>query len=127
MKRSQFKGLYYVTNRDKYNGNGKVVYRSSWERLVMSYLDRNPNILQWSSESLAIPYQIGDKQRTYYPDLIVKMIDQNDNVVDKVIEIKPHYQKRWSINKAKWNACRQWCSENNHQFIVLTEKEIFNV
>ena len=46
-----YKGLYKPKNPSKYKGNPtNIIYRSLWERRLMSYLDDHPDILQWSSE-----------------------------------------------------------------------------
>lgn len=122
MKRSQFKGKFKPKNPRKYKGNiSQIIYRSSWERLFMTYCDKHPNILEWSSEEIKIPYMFEGKNRTYYPDFWVQMIDSSGHIVEKIIEIKPHYQKRWAQNRAKWNQARKAGIE----FLVLTEKELF--
>lgn len=126
MKRSQFRGRYKPRNPDKYTGNvHQIIWRSSWERLFMMYCDKSPNILQWSSEEVSIPYNFKDKNRNYYPDFWIKMVDEDNEVVEKLIEIKPHYQRRWSQNVAKWHEAKKYCNENNLEFVVLTEKELF--
>ena len=126
MKRSQFKGRFTPTNPSKYVGNVKqIIYRSSWERLFMSYCDRHPNILQWNSEETKIPYKFDGKHRTYYPDFWITMVDSKDNLVEKLVEIKPHYQRGWKINQAKWAEASQACLQNGMEFLVLTEKELF--
>lgn len=126
MKRSQFKGKFTPRNPVKYAGNVKqIVYRSSWERLFMSYCDRHPSVLSWSSEEVKISYQFEGKHRTYYPDFWLTMINSKGQAVEKLVEIKPHYQKRWKINQAKWDQAKIACSQNGVEFLVLTEKELF--
>lgn len=126
MKRSQFKGKFVPKNAHKYNGNVKqIVYRSSWERLFMTYCDKHPNIISWSSEEIWFKYELDGNIRTYWPDFWIQMIDTDGNVVEKMVEIKPHYQKSWKINKVKWKSARQLCETLNMEFVVLTEKELF--
>lgn len=87
---------------------------------------RKKSILQWSSEEIKIPYVHDEKKRTYYPDFWVDMIDKNGNRVEKLIEIKPHYQRTMKVNKAKWSAAVGYCQENAMEFLgVMTEKELF--
>ena len=94
MKRSHFKGKFTPKNPQKYQGNDKqIIYRSSWERLFMVYCDKKAEIWNWSSEEIKIPYMFEDKNRTYYPDFWVDMMDKNGRRVQKIIEIKPHYQR----------------------------------
>ena len=126
MKRSNFKGKFIPKNVSKYEGNEKqIIYRSSWERLFMVYCDKKEEILSWSSEEVKIPYEFDGKHRTYYPDFYIRMINEKGNIVEKLIEIKPHHQRKMRVNVAKWKAAEQWCSASNMQFLVLTEKELF--
>ena len=82
----------------------------------MKYLDRQPEVLFWSSEEVIIPYKspIDNKWHRYYPDFWVKT-SKNESL----IEIKPKRQtkppkenpkhrrrflkevKAWGINEAK--------------------------
>lgn len=91
----------------------------------MSYCDRHPHIISWSSEEIKIPYVFEDKHRTYYPDFWIMMIDSDEHLVEKLVEIKPHYQKNWKINRAKWAEAKRDCAEQGFDFVVLTEKELF--
>lgn len=126
MKRSHFKGKYTPKNPEKYSGNVKqIIYRSSWERLFMVYCDKKPEIWNWSSEEVKISYILDGKNRTYYPDFWVDMIDKNGNRVEKLVEIKPHYQRTMKVNKAKWSAAEEYCRDNDMEFLVMTEKELF--
>jgi hypothetical protein len=126
MKRSNFKGKFTPKNPLKYNGNvNQIIYRSSWERLFMSYCDRHPSIVSWSSEEIKVPYKFDGKHRTYYPDFWISMIDESETLVEKLIEIKPYYQRSWKINKAKWEQAEQACYQNGMQFLVLTERDLF--
>ena len=49
-------GTYTLTNPAKYVGKGTPRYRSGWEHSFMRFCDTNDNVLQWASESIAIPY-----------------------------------------------------------------------
>ena len=126
MKRSHFKGKYTPKNPEKYSGNVKqIIYRSSWEPLFMVYCDKKESILKWSSEEIKIPYIHDKKNRTYYPDFWVDMIDKNGNRVEKLVEIKPHYQRTMKVNKDKWSAATKFAQDNQMEFLVMTEKELF--
>lgn len=128
---------------EKYGGDvNNIVFRSSWELRVMTYLDTNTNILAWSSEELAIPYisPMDNKPHRYFPDFVVKIKDRDDNVRIQVWEVKPAKETKppnsknrrtflieaakYSINQAKWDAARELCSKNDWEFHILTEKEL---
>ena len=42
------KGSFIPKNKDKYKGDPyNIIYRSSWERRLMNWLDKNDNVVQW--------------------------------------------------------------------------------
>jgi hypothetical protein len=92
----------------------------------MLYLDKSSSVYSWSSEKIEVPYisPKDDRWHTYYPDFWCQYVNEQGQVVEAVLEIKPSSQKRWAINKAKWKAAREMCEEKGWEFIVLTEKEI---
>ena len=120
---TSIRGKYKPQYPAKYNGNLKSInYRSLWERRFMLYCDRSNQIVRWSSEELHISY-IGpdDKWHNYYPDFVVETADGRTIVV----EIKPHYQKKYKVNQAKWWYAKNYCKHHGYEFKVLTEKELF--
>ena len=143
-----YKGRFVPKNPQKYKGDPtKIIYRSSWELRFMNYIDTNPNIIQWASEELFIPYRspLDGKWHRYFPDFIIKMRDKNGKVTVKMIEIKPRSQSvpptvkkngskptkkylrevaTYGINMSKWEAAKEYCADHNWEFVVLTEKEI---
>jgi len=124
-KRQNILGKYTPVNQDKFLGT-TAIYRSLWERKFMLYCDRSDAVIRWSSESIEIPYYdpTTHKWRTYYPDFWLRYLTHDGRIEEKVVEVKPYFQKTWKINQAKWKAAREWCLKNNHKFQVLTEKEI---
>ena len=90
-----YKGKYRVKNYKKYKGDPTgVIYRSLWERKFMKWCDNNPNVLQWWSEELAIPYKdpVTKRWRRYFPDFWMKVQEQNGQVKSYLIEVKPKRQ-----------------------------------
>ena len=52
-----YSGIYKVKNPKKYRGDfTNVVFRSGWELKVFIWCDNNPDIREWSSEEVVIPY-----------------------------------------------------------------------
>jgi hypothetical protein len=143
-----YTGRFQPKNPQKYKGDPtNIVYRSSWELRFMKYLDTNPNIIQWASEEVIVPYKspLDGKWHRYFPDFIVRMRDKDGNVVVKMVEIKPRAQAvpptpkahgskptkkyirevaTFGINSAKWHAAKEYCADRNWEFVVLTEKEL---
>lgn len=139
------KGFFKPKNPQKYKGNPtEIVYRSSWECRVMSFLDNNPSVVQWSSEEIVIPYlsPIDRKVHRYFPDFYIKVKDKNGKIKEMIWEIKPKKQSSqpkkqsritqryinevvtWGINEAKWKAAEEYCLDRGWQFKVLTEEDI---
>lgn len=143
-----YKGYYRLINTDKYRGNPtNIVYRSLWEKHFMKYCDTNKNVLAWSSEEITIPYRspLDRRLHRYYPDFWLKAIDQDGNVIELLIEIKPKKQTKspelnsnklkskkhileartWVINQAKWEAAEAFCNKRKWKFKILTEEHLF--
>lgn len=132
-------GIFEVKNPQKYVGKGKPRYRSGWEWTFMQFCDNNDSILQWASESVAIPYRnpITGKMTQYIPDFLVQYRTKNNTVVTELIEIKPKKQSVIeskasqrdkaivAVNYAKWDAAQKWARRNGLVFRVITEDDIF--
>lgn len=139
-------GIYSPKYPLKYKGSLPIIYRSKLELLTMRYLDNNPNILTWGSESVVIPYMSPKDGRIhkYFVDMVASLKDRNDGKIKKIlIEVKPEKQTRpptesirkkpktllyekmtWAVNQAKWEAARAWCKNKGYIFIILNEKHI---
>jgi hypothetical protein len=89
----------------------------------MLWLDTNDNVKTYSYEALKIGYvsnQKSKKVRNYMPDFQVTMQDGKKLLV----EIKPKRFLEKPINKKKFASAIEWCKENDHEFVVLTEIEL---
>ena len=117
--------------------NKPIIYRSSYEKKVIMWLETNKNVERWSSESVCIPYNIpGDSKTHYYwPDYLVQLTDKTIILV----EVKPLsqtkapskvYDKNSTVyntyikNYYKWKAAKEFCEKNNFLFKIITEKTI---
>jgi hypothetical protein len=132
-------GKYQIKNPDKYMGKRLPSYRSSWEFTFMSFCDNNPAVLNWTSESIKIPYfnPVSGKNTIYVPDFLIVYLDANQRKHTELVEIKPtkettmesakSYRDKLSvaINMAKWAAADSWARANNMRFRVVTEYDIF--
>ncbi len=149
MKNSSWKqGKYNATNQDKYKGTFPIIYRSSWEHRVFYFLDNNPSIIEWASESIIIPYrsQVDNKMHRYYVDVNFIVNDKNGEQKRYIIEIKPLDQtippkmpnkktqkaiQRYNVevltfqkNQDKWNSARAWANKNGYIFDIWTEETL---
>jgi hypothetical protein len=121
-------GLYEVINGEKYVGRGVPRYRSGWE-----------HILQWASESIAIPYMnpVTGRKSNYVPDFLIMYRNKDNTVKAELIEIKPKKQSVIeskmssrdravvAVNYAKWSAAQKWCVRQGLTFRVITEQDMF--
>jgi hypothetical protein len=133
-------GNYVIINREKYAGNGTPRYRSGWELSFMKFCDTNDHVLQWASESIAIPYRhpITGKVTQYIPDFLITYRNRDNTMRAELIEIKPKSQSVIeskmnsrdravvAINYAKWDAATNWARKNGLSFRVITENDMFH-
>jgi hypothetical protein len=134
-------GKYTLINPDKYAGGRSPTYRSSWEWAMMKFCDENPNVSQWASEAIKIPYRnpLSGKYTIYVPDFFIVYVDRNGKQRVELIEVKPENQARrdklgkskvnqahYVVNQAKWEAARAWCKQKNIMFRIITENDIFH-
>lgn len=131
-KQSRYEqGYFDVYNPKKYVGKRPIIYRSSWEKLFMSWCENNKNVKEWGSEITAIPYCDGMGVRhTYYIDFTVLLT----NGKTMLVEVKPSKDIPRSLfeakinpvkakNFAKWEAARKYCAtQPNTEFFIATEK-----
>lgn len=135
------KGRYKPENPEKYRGDvTNIIWRSSWELKMFKRLDRDPNVVSWSSEEVVITYNdmASGRMRRYFPDVAYKRRDGKKFLV----EIKPKKEtlpptrqgkseKRfmteclvYAKNISKWESARRWCERYGYEFLIITEKEL---
>jgi len=71
-----YSGKFTPKHPNKYMGDYKnIIYRSSWECKVMSWLDSNQDVISWSSEEVIIPYKspVDNRFHRYFPDFLIKV------------------------------------------------------
>lgn len=140
-----YKGKFRPVNPKKYKGDpSNVIYRSRWELVLMKKLDEHPDVLEWSSEEIVIPYRspIDGKLHRYFPDFYVKRKNREGVIESIIIEVKPYAQtlepkvqsnitKRYiqevhtyGINKSKWTQAQEYCKDRGWKFMIFTEHEL---
>lgn len=141
-----YKGKFKPKNPEKYVGDANnIVYRSSWELKFMIYCDTNPNVLQYASEEIFIPYvsPVDNKVHRYFPDFLMKVKKADGNISKILVEVKPKSQtkppvpgkrktkkflnevKTWMINESKWKQAEEFCKDHNMEFMIITEDHLF--
>ena len=123
-----YKGRFQPKNYQKYRGDPtNIIYRSLWELKAMKYFDDNPNIVEWSSEEIIIPYicPTDNRRHRYFPDFLIKARLPDGNTKTMILEVKPMKETRepkkqrkatrkyltevmtWGKNQAKWSAANE--------------------
>lgn len=110
-----------------------IIYRSSYEKKFVIWLESCSKVVRWGSECVCIPYLFVDgKTHKYYPDYYVEFQDGTKMLV----EIKPANQthppvnenswaaREWAKNSCKWKAAMEYCSAKGFKFQILTENTI---
>jgi len=134
-------GKYTVENPQKYVGNKKPTYRSSWEFAFMKFCDTHPSVQKWASEAISIPYRcpLTGKSTIYVPDFFIQYTDKTGKSFVELIEVKPqnqtlaekvgknrHNQQQYFKNVAKWRAAQAWCKQQGIKFRVINEQDMFH-
>lgn len=136
-------GYFKPKNPDKCI-NKECIYRSGLELKLFIFLDNNPNVLEWGSEVIVIPYfdTIKKCNRKYHIDNYIKI--KEGNIIKKyLVEVKPYKQtlepkegknrKKSTVlyekimyrnNLDKWDHARIFAKKYGMEFIILTEKEL---
>lgn len=138
-----YKGKFTPKNPQKYKGDWhNITYRSGWECRIMNNMDLNPNVIEWSSEEVVIPYlsPVDKKWHRYFPDFLVRM-NHNGKIITLLIEVKPAKQSRppskrsrvtkkyitevttWAVNQAKWKAAIEFCKDRKWEFKVMASDD----
>ena len=131
---------FFPTNIEKYVGDpSAIICRSGWELAVCRWLDVNPLIASWGSETVIIPYRMDGKPGThrYHVDFVITTTEGKTTLV----EVKPKNQvkvprrsasgratkrsiweaKTLAVNLAKWQAASNYAKKHDMIFKVWTE------
>lgn len=137
-----YSGSFMPKNKKKYRGEiTKIHYRSNWEKFVMGYFDKHPDVVAWSSEETVIPYfsNADGKRRRYFMDFWVRY----SNGMEFLIEVKPKKETMpppkpakltagakarfmnelytYQVNVDKWKAAKTFAESRKMNFRILSE------
>ena len=139
------KRKYTPIHPEKYKGDPTdIIMRSSWETRFALWCDKNPAVVEWSSETTVVPYicPTDNRAHRYFVDFKIRVMDKSGVLKTYLVEIKPDVQTRppelpqrktkryitevmtWGKNDAKWRAAREYCKDRGYEFIILTEKHL---
>jgi hypothetical protein len=97
--------FYTLINPQKYVGNNKPFFRSSWEKRVMKYFDLISTVVAWSSERHIIPYRIGNEVdrfgrpliRRYFIDFYCEIKDKDGTIKKYLVRSEEHTSELQSL------------------------------
>lgn len=143
-------GYFIPQNPEKYDGDvTKIIYRSGWEYKFLKFCDDNDKILKYSSEPVGIRYwnPVNNKTSTYWVDAYVVTRDKKGNLKKWILEIKPlkytqpptspkrltekqmrqylSHAKTYLINRAKFEAAKDYADSKGIKFGIITENFLF--
>jgi hypothetical protein len=134
----KYQGIFKPKNISKYKGNSlNIVYRSGWELSCMIWCDTHPDVVEWSSEEVVIPYKCvtDNKMHRYFVDLKIKF----KNGSTYLVEIKPRDQllppkrgkkrektflyevQQYGKNVSKWKQAKIYADSRGYIFQIWTE------
>ena len=137
-KKSRYKQGYInpksVTKLFESQRSQPIIYRSSYEKRFIYWLEHSSQVTAWGSECVRIKYisPLDGQEHSYYPDYLVEFSDGSKSL----IEIKPYNQTvkpdprcEWAVqefkkNVAKWISAKDFCEHNGMTFKILTEHTI---
>lgn len=136
-----YRGKYQVRNIGKYKGDFRnVCFRSLWERQCFRFCDDNNDIVEWSSESVIVPYicPTDNRPHRYFVDLKIKFSSGKTYLIEikpKKETLPPKVPKRKTVrfiqevmtyakNQAKWKYADAYAKDRGMTFEVWTEETI---
>lgn len=113
-------GLFHSVKNDK-----DFNYRSSWEKIILEYLDQDQSVAKFDFESIRIKYKLSyeNYHRTYIPDLLIKY----NNGETKLIEVKPSAFVNTQKNQAKFQAAQKFCELTGFTFEIWSEDKLSEI
>jgi hypothetical protein len=143
-------GYFKPAHPDKYIGDiSQIIFRSSWEFKFLKWCDLSPTIIQYSSEPVGISYYspLDKRGHTYYVDFYIVTRDAAGNDQKWLIEVKPdkfvkapvvpkrmtdkqtanyvYAAKQFIVNKAKFEAAKDFAIHRGMKFGIITENFLF--
>jgi len=136
-----YKGRYSPKNPQKYNGDATdIIYRSLWERNAFRWCDSSDEVVQWSSETVVVPYicKTDGKRHRYFVDLWIRF--KSGKIL--LVEIKPKSQiqpptKKSRVtkqylaevltharNKSKWLYAEKYAQDRGWDFQIWSEDHL---
>lgn len=140
-----YKGKFQPKYPHKYRGDlDNIIWRSTWELRAFKFMDERPEVLEWRSEEVIVPYfdPTTGRHRRYFPDIVALIQNPDGSTKTVMMEIKPmketkepKVQKKrtkkyvtevttWATNQAKWKSAQEYCKDRGWDFALITEHQL---
>lgn len=93
-------------------------YKSGLEESFLNMLEEDIDVENFCYEPFKVPYCWKGDWRNYIPDVRVNFIDGST----QIWEIKPEHEHEYELNKCKWAAAHNFCTNMGWEFIVQSEQ-----
>ena len=103
------------------NKAGLIICHSSWEESVAVFLDSCDQVITFTKDSIRIPYVFDGKNRTYYPDFMVKFAEKI-----LIVEVKAERLLADVRVRAKLAALADYCDRYGFVPVVLSGRTRIN-
>lgn len=140
-----YKGKFQPKNPKKYKGDpDNIIWRSTWELRAFKFMDERPEVIEWQSEEVIVPYfdPSTGRYRRYFPDIVARIRNPDGTTKTVMMEIKPMKETKepkvqskktrkyvkevttWATNQAKWKSAEEYCKDRGWSFSLITEKQL---
>jgi hypothetical protein len=102
-------GMFWSKKLDR-----PVCFESGMELTLLRMCERDADVEWYQEQPLHVGYEFRGVTRPYFPDVLIKWLSGSWVLV----EVKPVNDMAMAINRAKWDAARQWCAEQGVDFLV---------
>jgi hypothetical protein len=100
---------------------GKVLYKSSWEKAVVAFLEAHEDVESFTLEGYCTYFKNkkGERRKT-----IVDFVVVLSNSKRVMVDVKPFNLLTYGNNPAKMVAYKSFCRRNNIEYFLLTENNM---
>lgn len=93
--------------------------KSGWEATFAECLDKDDNVLSFSYESIAIPYECDGSMHKYYPDFVVET-----KAGTYIVEIKNDFLINTEVVELKRKAAELYGSKHDMTYVMIQSQQL---
>ena len=108
-----------------YKNNKLISYESQLELAFIYHLEFTPTVKSYIEQPIKVYYETGKIKKYFIPDFIVYYSDFQIKPLIVEIKYSQEIQERKDYIKRKVSVLKSYADENNVDFRLITEKELF--